>query len=165
MFYELYFVIAILLIFYGVAILQVLDYKGFMTAKIILGFCIALVPVVYVGASIIQSFYKCKKLESGLVSIQTNAFVWRIVCITLLVAKQNMLRKNINNANDTFHQIYKGYTCELAQIACDDLYFKLHKIHEWLEEKENLKIKDLTGNLLQVQPVISTNPDLNKTAK
>ena len=87
---------------------------------------------------------RCGILESGLLSIQTCAFVWRIVCITLLLAKYEVIETNDKvSPKGSMVQIYRGYTQKLGEIACEDLVKELHRIHAWLGEKEEILSEQL----------------------
>ena len=74
--------------------------------------------------------WRCGILESGLLSIQSSAFVWRIVCICHLLAKSRSIK-----ANRKDKQIYNGYTVELQKSALN-LRENIHRIHLWLKEHE-----------------------------
>jgi len=122
-------------------------YCGIMTAPSLFG--IAIMVVIAVGISgygikeMLFTWLRCRILESGLLSIQTSAFVWRIVCISHVLARLNAKEANAQNLSGTPSQLYNGYTCELGKVASADLCKNLHRIHEWLEEKE----RDLTARL------------------
>ena len=79
--------------------------------------------------------YRCRVLESGLLSIQSGAFVWRIVAIAHLLALKE-LRESKANEEQSSIPLYRGYTATLSRIAVDDFRPRLWKIHEWLNEKE-----------------------------
>lgn len=70
-------------------------------------------------------------LESGLLSIQTSAFVWRIVCLAHLRALVKA-----GEENKTSHQLYNKYTRHLGAIACE-LRSHLHDVQTWLEKTES----------------------------
>lgn len=135
MFYKLYFVIGLLLSIYIVSIWNIVGNLESVSAINIIILIAAAITVIYIVTTLINILFKCKKLESGLVSIQTSAFIWRIVCVTLLLAKRQTILDR-NETNKEFNQIYNGYTTYLAEIACNKLYFNLHRIHDWMEENE-----------------------------
>lgn len=144
MFNKLYFVIGILLCIYSVSIWNILESSEANGILKILLIGIASLPMIYIIKSLVDNFYKCKKLESGIISIQSSAFVWRIVCLTMLLAKKKAIRNNRKIDKD-YLQVYRGYTTCLTDIACEDLYFNLHRIHSWMEQSENKLIKDLSA--------------------
>ena len=139
------FVVVLILIIYARSIQHLLDLNELYSLKNFGVLSFTLITLGYIIYQVVHCHKRCTRLESGLNSIQTSAFVWRIVCITMLLARLESIKKNRKTAAKD--QIYKGYTIELAKIASTDLYFKLHIIHEWLEEKETDIIK-MIKNLL-----------------
>ena len=104
---------------------------------------ITFIVVVFSICSSLNSWWRCRILESGLLLIQTSAFVWRVVCISHLTAKLNAIIAN-RKANSN-NQIYNGYTVQLAKIASSGLFNELHKIHRWLNKKEKYILKNLNN--------------------
>lgn len=70
-------------------------------------------------------------LESGLLSIQSSAVVWRCA----VVAHFRALAKN---------KAYKGYTVVLCEQAID-LVKEIDKVHEWLERDQCFPREDFSG--------------------
>ena len=94
---------------------------------------------------VIKSYLRCKILESGLLSIQTSGFVWRIVCVAHLIAKFESIKESKSKINIK-NQIYNGYTEKLAIVA-SNLVYKLKDPHFWLEEQEKKIYKFLTNKI------------------
>jgi len=88
----------------------------------------------YTVASCVRCYRRARVLESGLLSIQTSAFVWRIVCLAHLCAIARMTEMNEQRADDS-PQIYNKYTLHLGAVSCD-LRNNLHDVHEWLRKTE-----------------------------
>jgi hypothetical protein len=102
-----------------------------------LGICGLLVIYgTYIMGNALNTFFKCKIVESGLLSIQTGAVIWRIVAVSHLVAKYRSCFFNRGNPSATENQLYRGLTIRIAEIACLEIRPALQNIHEWLEKAE-----------------------------
>ncbi len=135
---ELYF---FMLPFYAMLVYSTLEiYKASQQPHIAFGMvsiCIAAITL-YLLYNILKTYENCIILESGLLSIQSSAFVWRIVCIMHLLAKKKVYEFNVSPdiGNDTV-QLYNRYTIELMRLSCSELLPNIHCIHKWLNDKEN----------------------------
>ncbi|HEX2851804.1 MAG TPA: hypothetical protein VHO24_01105 [Opitutaceae bacterium] len=92
--------------------------------------------VTYVATiRVINNCSRARILESGLCSIQTSAFVWRMVCLAHVWSRLQTTKKNARSG-DNLTQPFEGYTHTLAKLACGDLRSNLHRVHAWMQKME-----------------------------
>lgn len=98
----------------------------------------------YAVVKSLNRLWRANILESGLLSIQTSAFVWRMVCLSHLKALHGSRRENRPAAAEPV-PLYNKYTMRLATAACS-LRAHLHDVHPWLCETEKILSEPLAIN-------------------
>jgi hypothetical protein len=96
-------------------------------------FAFGVLAVLAFVRGVMANLWRCSILESGLLSIQTSAFVWRAVCICHLIAKAACKQKV--REQESPGQLFNGYTVELHKASVC-LRYHLHEVHGWLESRE-----------------------------
>ena len=134
----LYFVIGICLLILTISVWQVVDRNGFKSTGI-LSIIFSIGFSAYTLISCRNFWLRSRLLESGLLSIQTSAFIWRVVCLAHLCAIRHL--QHPNTISRPKHQskpaqLYQNYTRQLALVACE-LRGRLHEIHDWLADAED----------------------------